>query len=486
MTAPRFALPFRSHAVVQADRPLPVWGFAAPNSRLVFTCNHAEFDLVADEQGRWEIELPPQEAGAALTFSIRPQEGEEVVAHDILAGDVLLCSGQSNMEWNLGQIDGTAARDAITSDEVRFVRLPVRNSDHALSDTPGDWALARGHHASECSAIGFFVAHRIQKVTGRPVGFIVNAVGGTMVETWLQREVAMSSSPGKRRAAELRERYKAMLPRLRQHAQDFSDWVDHVEACIDAGDGVTYRRKPDLTEWPQSNQIAGCWNAMMAPLRGLSLRAVLWYQGESNVDFPEEYAELFRLMVKSWRADLHEAGKLPFFWVQLAGFCPEEDRDKTSFDEHAAYARLRQAQEDCLNLPYSGMVSAIDVGDRLNIHPFDKETVAERLAAMLLHRLYACGVAIDSPRILSAAQEGNCVFVSINQALQTRQRVQGFHVEFEGEWHTVSGRCEGNLITLDLPGKGIASRLAYARGGWQSLNLCNDHHWPLLPALIDV
>ncbi|MEK8052934.1 sialate O-acetylesterase [Ideonella sp. DXS22W] len=121
-------------------------------------------------------------------------------------------------------------------------------------------------------------------------------------------------------------------------------------------------------------------NAIHQPLQGLPLRGVLWYQGESNVPRAAAYASLLRDFITDWRQRWGQPA-LPFYWVQLAAFRPLADNDVN----RAPWAELREAQRQALALPHTGMAVATDVGDELDIHPRDKRTVGQRLAALALH-----------------------------------------------------------------------------------------------------
>ena len=108
----------------------------------------------------------------------------------LLAGDVYFCGGQSNMEWKLNQIDATADRDAVTTDAVRYAAGSHVFCRDPAQDIDATWQIARGDTAGDCSAIGFHMAHRLYQQTGRPVGLIVNAVGGSMIEAWMPKDVS--------------------------------------------------------------------------------------------------------------------------------------------------------------------------------------------------------------------------------------------------------------------------------------------------------
>src|SRR5262249_28881517 len=91
------AQPFQDHAVLQRDRPIAVWGRAPPRERVSLASGGREVATQAAADGTWRAELPAAPAGGPYELSVRAQGGASQQLHDVLVGDVWLCSGQSNM-----------------------------------------------------------------------------------------------------------------------------------------------------------------------------------------------------------------------------------------------------------------------------------------------------------------------------------------------------------------------------------------------------
>lgn len=120
----------------------------------------------------------------------------------------------------------------------------------------------------------------------------------------------------------------------------------------------------------------GLYNAMIAPLRHCAFRGVLWYQGESNVGRRNEYAALLTAMIADWRNTFANPG-LPFYIVELADFLPEEDTGG-----RAAWAEMRREQARAAGMnTNTTLIRNSDVGEWNDIHPLDKKTPGERIAA---------------------------------------------------------------------------------------------------------
>lgn len=120
---------------------------------------------------------------------------------------------------------------------------------------------------------------------------------------------------------------------------------------------------------------------MVYPVLRYSIKGVLWYQGESNVHEPELYRKLFPAMVESWRQS-KDNEFFPFYYVQIAPL-------KYFGEEKIAAALFREVQLKCRELiPNSEMIVTLDIGEKDNIHPLEKETIGKRLSFAALAKTY--------------------------------------------------------------------------------------------------
>ncbi|MDD4113741.1 MAG: sialate O-acetylesterase [Herbinix sp.] len=126
----------------------------------------------------------------------------------------------------------------------------------------------------------------------------------------------------------------------------------------------------------------GVYNGMIYPLRNYSITGVLWYQGEANTGNPYDYKDLFEAVINDWRK-LWNREKLPFYYVQIANYCPWRLEPEVS-----GCAHVREAQRQIMKLPNTGMAVIIDVGMYNDLHPWDKKSVANRLALWALNDVY--------------------------------------------------------------------------------------------------
>lgn len=133
------------------------------------------------------------------------------------------------------------------------------------------------------------------------------------------------------------------------------------------------------------------YNGCIAPITNLSIKGVIWYQGESNADRAVEYKTLFPAFIKDWRKQFRQ-DSLPFIFVQLANYMQETDAPGES-----TWAELREAQASALQLPNTAMATAIDIGEANDIHPKDKRSVGVRLALAAMKNIYHIDTAYVSP-----------------------------------------------------------------------------------------
>ncbi|MBO7071191.1 MAG: sialate O-acetylesterase, partial [Bacteroidales bacterium] len=180
---------FSDHMVLQRDRTVPVWGKADPRSRVTLLWQGEKVCVRADSKGSWKAELPATPAGGPYTLTVN-----DTVIEDILVGDVLLCSGQSNMELPVERcLDAVA--DEIKdyfNPNVRYLCVPLAyNFDGPQEDLPHcSWQVLDGEATGlSWSAICYFTAKYLQEDTGVPVGMVNASVGGSPIEAWLREDV---------------------------------------------------------------------------------------------------------------------------------------------------------------------------------------------------------------------------------------------------------------------------------------------------------
>ncbi|MEM1183392.1 MAG: sialate O-acetylesterase [Planctomycetota bacterium] len=234
----------------------------------------------------------------------------------------------------------------------------------------------------------------------------------------------------------------------------------------------------------------GMYNAMIHPLLEQPVAGFLWYQGESNAGRPAEYAQVFPLMIRTWRERWAVSnGDLPFLFVQLAGFQPRPEAPGTG-----AWPALRAAQTKTLSVPDTAMALALDVGDAYDIHPRDKRTVGERLAKAALAMSYGVDEPYRGPSFASSRRTSHlgrqAIRVSFRDAdgLTTIDGVapRSFAVAGDdGAFRWAEAEIVGNSVVVWAEGEDDPVSVMYAWNDNPEVNLINGAGLPAVPFRTD-
>jgi sialate O-acetylesterase len=433
---------FRDHAVLQCDKPVPVWGRAAPGEHVTVAFAGQVIGSTAGLDGRWIAVLSPLSASDAprdLTVTGRTVE----VVHDVLVGEVWLCSGQSNMEFTVD--GGSVYRVDNAAAEVAGARYPMirqfkvaRNAPRMPADSAGGgWAVCSPQTVGAFTAVGYFFARDLEGRIHVPIGLINSTWTGTPLESWMSR-AALDGFPG-------------------------------------LSNGHPLAGSPPSAEDPW---VPGSlFNGMIHPLLPYAIRGALWYQGESNVGRAADYAARFPAMISAWRAHFGE-GDFPFFWVQLANFAPPGDGAGN------AIALLREAQSRALALPATGQAVAIDIGEPASLHPRNKQEVGRRLAQIAKAKVYGIAVDFSGPVFSGITPEGSSLRVRFSFAGEgltaSGGPLQSFEVAGPDRvFHPAAAVIQGDTILVHAPAVRIPVAVRYA---WRNAPVANLYNGAGLPA----
>ena len=179
---------FTDHAVLQRDRPIPIWGESAAGDGITVTLGRNTVEARADAAGHWHAALPPMSAGGPYELTVHAQSGAGQSIADVLVGDVYLCSGQSNMELPVANTLDHAREIADSSnDRIRLLTVAHTSIPAPLEhfQAPVAWAAAGPSTISNFSAACYYFARELQKSVPVPLGLIHSAWGGSRIEPWI-------------------------------------------------------------------------------------------------------------------------------------------------------------------------------------------------------------------------------------------------------------------------------------------------------------
>jgi sialate O-acetylesterase len=399
---------FGSHMVLQRDQKDRVWGWADPGEEVTVKLAGQEKTAKAGPDGSWQVVLDPIAAGGPHTLTI--QGKNTLRLDDVLVGEVWICSGQSNMQMSIA-----ASKDAdleITTaryPRIRLISVPQVGTQKPQKDFKGRWQHCRPDTAAGFSAVGYLFGRRLYQTLDVPVGLINNAWGGSACEAWIRGDVLAVD-----------KNYAPMLKRWEQIEKDFprakaeydakrTEWKKDVDKAKAQGKQAPPEPSNPEDAMRGNFRPGNIYNGVLKPTIGYGIRGVIWYQGESNVHKAYQYRDLFPLMIKSWRDEWGQ-GDFPFYWVQLADFLPE-----TSEPKESAWAELREAQTMTLSkLPKTGEAVIIDIGDGQDVHPKNKQDVANRLVRWALARDYGVPIAYQSPTYKAMEKHGKKVVLAFD------------------------------------------------------------------------
>lgn len=470
----RVANPFTDHMVLQAGKPVAVWGLSDPGQQVTVSFANQKVDATADESGFWKAFL------TSLPYSKNPDAliieagDEKCTFSDVLVGEVWLCSGQSNMEFSLAHAENSAKE--IETADYPDIRLFI--VEHKLAGEPqttltarnGGWQKCSPQTAGGFSAAGYFFGRKLHEELDVPIGLIQSAWGGTRIEAWIDWS-RMASDPV---CGYLLPPWQELISKTSNYYQNFQMNVQEFDRAVretaEAKKSWEARKRqaiqsrilfrepmpqdPPLLTPGNKHTPSAIYNAMIAPLAPYALRGAIWYQGESNSARSPAYRHQLPLLISNWR-DLWKDPEMQVYIVQLPNYGPEQ-RDPLSADE--GFAALREAQLYTVQtVSNTALAVTIDIGEADNVHPKNKQEAGRRLALPALNRLYGKPCEDSGPVYESMEKDGGSLWVNFSHAegLQAKKGavLQGFVLYSESTgWVWADARIVGSQVQLTASG----------------------------------
>jgi sialate O-acetylesterase len=460
----KLASVFTDNMVLQRNQPIRIYGTANGGDPVEVTFNQQKKVLKANNQGKWEITFAAMTHGGPYEMNIRCKEKNSVLKN-ILIGDVWFCSGQSNMGFQLQNSENGAAevKKAIANTKIRlFHAKAIRETDDTAWDSitlvktnqlkyfSGSWAVCDSTSVKDFSAIAYYFGKNIAHEENVPVGLIQVAVGGSPIESWMDRYTL-----------EHDDKVVDVLTNWRK-SNFIMPWVrERADVNLKNATNAKQRHSYD----PCYNFEAGVSNFTKFPIKG-----VIWYQGESNAHNIELYEHLMPTLVQSWRKAW--GTNLPFYYVQLSSI------------DRPTWPAFRDAQNRIQKqIPNSGMAISMDYGDATNVHPIKKKEVADRLALLALRYTYGKSVTANGPSPLKAVQKENTIVVTFSFAKQLatadKKELVGFELVTDKGNHIQSkATISKNQVVVSIPKGEKIKTLLYAWKPFTLANLVNEAGLP--------
>jgi sialate O-acetylesterase len=397
---------FCDNMVVQQQSEVAIWGWAKAKAAVRVTCswNNKTYKVGSDENGKWKTLIQTPKAGFTAYF-ITISDGKSITINNVLAGEVWLCSGQSNMEMpmkgykNQHIANGVEDIQNSTNNNIRLFTLKRNATTTPQEDSEGNWSIADPETVAEFSATAYYFGRKLFKTLNIPIGLINSSRGGSCIETWMTPDALKD------------------FPNIKIPTVDETVSRIHTPTVL--------------------------YNAMIYPIQGYGIKGAIWYQGEANVNNYKDYEQMFAKMIGEWRR-LWSIGDFPFYYVQIAPY----KRNGTN----AAY--LREAQMKSQQIPNTGMAVVMDADSPDCIHPPKKRDAGERLALWALAKDYGQKLPYKSPSVANVQIQGQVATLLFDGDKSTGlttygKEIKGFSVAGQNKrFYPAVASLNGNKVVV--------------------------------------
>lgn len=494
-----FRLPavFSDHMVLQAGKPVAIWGWADAGAKITVTFAKQQKTTQTAANGKWSLKLDPL-APSAESQELRINDK---TIHDVLVGEVWLASGQSNMAMQIngelhGKVDNAdevvatakhpEIRVFVHDEPFAIYELPVPD-DAAAQDRPGRWRVCSPETVAEFSAMGYFFARDLLTELKQPVGILTSAVGGTPIEAWTSLSAQEGVPEFKPLLEDWAKRLDGFVPAEQQ--QKFLDakaaWLKERSAAIKAK--MPAPKAPLPFKNLQVMKPGGLFASMIAPLVPYTMRGVIWYQGERNAagPFTTLYGAQMKTLIADWRARWGD--EFHFAYVQLPAVKGVQKLPSEPKDWGVA---VRDGQRRTLSVPKTSMAITMDLGGEISGHPTNKIDYAKRLSTIVLHDVYQKAIALPTGPLFKAAKVENGKMIltfDFADGLKARSgELEGFAIAGEDQkfvW--ASAKIDGGKVIVWNDKIAAPKTVHYAFAGNPKGNLVNAAGLPASPFSTD-
>jgi sialate O-acetylesterase len=346
-------VPFGNHMVLQRNQAMPVWGTAANGESVTVTLNAASKTVKAGTDGTWKVSLDAASAGGP--FSLTAKGSANTVTYtDVMVGEVWHCAGQSNMDTRMGYWEYPNLTDSVKNANYPLLRyVTMRQPGQTVQ-----WQNVTPSTVGALSAAGYFFGRDLlDNLKGVSVGLVVTAVGGTIIEQWL--------------------------------------------------DPVTLSGFSDLAADTTAGAMYDTW---VKPVAGYGVKGTVWLQGENNTSSAlyKNYGKRLEKMIPGWRTAWGQSD-MPFL---VAGLCHKGPK-QTATGETSNEASIRELQRLTTDtLKNAWMSVTVDLGSDSTWHYPQKPQLGKRLGTLARGALYGqTGFVYEHPRPKACFKRGSTIVI---------------------------------------------------------------------------
>ena len=386
---------YSSNMVLQRKEPITITGTGKSGNTVSVNFNGAD-EQTTIEHGLWEITLPAMEAVKSATMTV--SSGDNMITLDNVAvGDVIFCTGQSNM-FNRLETFPTLMNEELSEayEDVRYM-----NSFDEISE----WKVATMENSKQFSALGFLIGKRmIKKDSDVPIGLISSSLGGSSIMQWIPTYSVNWDSQAKRMMA-------------------------------------------------GASSKGGLYTQRLLPLKNLKASAVVWYQGEANTTFESGtvYEQALTSLINNWRKTFNDED-LPFVVIQLptANFAKNYSTIRIGTGVRAGQWNVSQRMDNVKT------VVSNDTGTTNNVHPNDKGPIADRAVAYIEDFINNTQSNVESPSFDYMERSGDKLILHFKNTYGSLSTDDGgvplgFELkDDDGIYKDVTPTINGDTIEIDV------------------------------------
>lgn len=302
MSLTGFARIFGEGAVLQRGKDIRVWGFAGSDEKISVSLAGSTYETVSGPDGRFDVTFPPMEKGGPYVLLATDPSGGVVKSNNIMIGDVLLISGQSNMEYPMENVRETYPSEWDNPNDPMLRSFKVTENGvftDTLADVEtGEWKSLDGDSIDAMSAVGYFTAKNLRMNEDVAVGLVDVSLGGAPIEAFMSRDMLEGYDRALNDAAPFTdEDYRRKV--LSDNEKNANEWLSELDAN-DTGlaehfeDGVKILEEGRMIAFPDffsDTELAGftgsVWIARTfdVPKKYAGKKAKLWFGIITDLDY---------------------------------------------------------------------------------------------------------------------------------------------------------------------------------------------------------
>ncbi len=288
---------FKDHMVVQQGTKLPVWGWAEPGGDVSIMLAGRKEQTTAHRDGSWLVRLKPVEVGGPLALVVTTAT-DTVTINDVLAGEVWICSGQSNMEWPV-ELAANAEEEIAAANwpGIRMFTVEHATSAAQLDTCHGSWWHAESTHVGHFSAVGYYFGRALGQALSSPVGLIHTSWGGSTAEAWAMESTIRSDKELAPILVRTRESRRTLARERAEYAKLLTRWEKRVSVVRDAYGRLPSRHTDSVNlgaqrQWAALEMDDASWDEIALPGRweqtgSLDIDGAVWFR--KQIDIPEDW-----------------------------------------------------------------------------------------------------------------------------------------------------------------------------------------------------